>query len=133
LLEKNPDKIYWECLSANPSAIHLLENNPDKINWDWLSANSSAIHLLKKNPDKINWYMLSQNPSECAIQLLKKNQEEIHWSNLSKNPYIFNYNYIQMKHNCMLFKEDLMKNRLHPRNISKFRHWKVNGFEFDSD
>jgi hypothetical protein len=26
-------------------------------------------------------------------------------------------------------KEDLMKNRFHPRNISKFRDWGIDGFE----
>jgi len=34
-----------------------------------------------------------------------------------------------MKQNCMLFKEDLMKNRFHPCNIPKFKHWGVDGFE----
>jgi len=42
------------------------------------------------------------------------------------NPYIFKYDYIQMKENCMLFKEDLIKNRFHPRNISKFKDWGFN-------
>jgi len=48
---------------------------------------------------------------------------------LSTNPRIFNYNYKQMKQNCMLFKEDLMKNRFHPRNIPKFKDWKIDGFK----
>jgi hypothetical protein len=34
-----------------------------------------------------------------------------------------------MKINCLLFKEDLMKNRFHPRNIPKFRDWGIDGFE----
>ena len=38
-----------------------------------------------------------------------------------------------MKLNCMLFKEELMKNRFHPRNIPKFKDWGVNGFEFEFD
>jgi len=29
----------------------------------------------------------------------------------------------------MLFKENLMKNRFHPRNIPKFKDWRVNGFD----
>jgi hypothetical protein len=37
LLEQNPDKINWGCLSGNPSAIHLLEKNQGKINWNNLS------------------------------------------------------------------------------------------------
>ena len=82
------------------------------------------------NPDKITWESLSTNPS--AIQLLEKNQDKIdwdHWYNLFLNIYIFKYDYKQMKVNCMLFKEDLIKNRFHPCNIAKFKGWRVNGFE----
>jgi len=111
--------------------MQLLENNPDKIYWDWLSENSSegAIQLLEKNPDKINWSSLSMNRSKCAMQLLETNPNKIQWWCLSSNPYIFKYDYNKMKDNCMLFKEDLIKNRFHPRNISKFKHWKINMFE----
>ena len=28
-----------------------------------------------------------------------------------------------MRENCLLFKEDLMKEHFHPRNIPKFGHW----------
>jgi ribosomal protein L24E len=45
------------------NAIALLEKNPDKIHWASLSANPNAIHLLEKNPDKIHWSILSGNPS----------------------------------------------------------------------
>jgi len=44
------------------------------------------------------------------------------------NPHIFKYDYNKMKLNCMLFKEKLIKNRYHPRNLSKFKDWKINGF-----
>jgi len=63
----------------------------------------------------------------------KKNKDKIRWDVLNLNPRIFKYNYKQMKQNCMLFKEDLMKNRFHPRNIPKFKDWKVNGFNSDSE
>ena len=55
------EKLYWNPLSKNPSpgAIELLEKNPEKINWGCLSMNPSAIHLLEKNPEKINWHWLS--------------------------------------------------------------------------
>jgi len=33
----NQDKIDWNFLSKNPNAIPMLEKNPDKIYWDWLS------------------------------------------------------------------------------------------------
>jgi len=72
---------------------------------------------------------LSSNPS--AIKLLEKNTDKIHWQFLFQIPRIFTYDYIKMQQNCMLFKEDLMKNRFHPRNILKFKDWGVNGFESD--
>ena len=39
----------------------LLEKHPEKIYWDWLSFNEMAIHLLKANQDKIHWAYVSQN------------------------------------------------------------------------
>jgi len=47
---------------------------------------------------------------------------------MSDNPGIFKYDYKNMKLNCMLFKEDLIKNRFHPSNIPKFKDWGVDGF-----
>ena len=32
-----------------------------------------------------------------------------------------------MRENCLLFKEDLMKERFHPRNLYKFSSWGHNG------
>ena len=55
----NIDKINWNCLSANPAAIHLLEANQDKIDWIYLSVNPGALHLLEANPDKIEWFLVS--------------------------------------------------------------------------
>ena len=131
----NPDKICWEYFSWNSSegAMQLLEKNPDKIRWWHLSENPSAMRLLEKNLDKIDWYFLSNNSSEGAIQLLEKNQDKINWDQLFKNPHIFKYDYKQMKISCMLFKEDLIKNRFHPRNIPKFKDWRIDGFDSDSD
>jgi len=120
-------------LSRNPfeGAVQLLEQNPDKISWYFLSANPSkcAMRLLENNQDKIHWQFLSGNYSKHAIQLLEKIQDKIVWFSepwlrgLSSSPYIFTYDYKKMKQNCMLFKEDLMKNRFHPRNIPKFKDW----------
>ena len=86
---------------------------------------AEAIELLKKNQDKIDWYWFSENP--CAIELLKLNQDKIDWQDLSETPNIFTYNYDIMRENCLLFKEDLMKNRFHPRNLYKFSSWGFNG------
>ena len=92
-----------------------------------LSRNPSAIHLLEQNPDKIHWFALSRNPG--AIHLLEKNQDKIVWEMLSTNPAIFTYDYDKIRAHCLIFKEDIMKNRFHPRNIPKFRDWGIDGFE----
>jgi len=44
-LEENPDKINWEYLSGNPSAIYLIENIYERIK------------------DRLNWCVLSSNPA----------------------------------------------------------------------
>ena len=90
-----------------------------------MSINPCAIELLKANPYKIIWWNFSENP--CAIELLKENQYKINWHWLSLNPNIFTYDYDKMRENCLLFKEDLMKERFHPRNLYKFSSWGHNG------
>jgi hypothetical protein len=133
LLEANPDKINWSALSRNTSAIHLLEANPDKIDWWALSENPNAVHLLEANPDKIDWWALSLNPN--AVHLLEANQDKIDWFRLSQNPAIFQYDYDAMRERCGVFKEDLIKDRFHPRNLiaGKFKDWGIDGFEDDSE
>jgi hypothetical protein len=140
LLEQNVDKIDdWFELSENPSAIYLLEQNLDKIDWYQLSKNPNAIHLLEQHQDKINWYNLSKNPG--AIHLIKKGFEEnkipknnikYWWNSLLLNPSIFTctYDYDKIRAHCLVFKEGIIKNRFHPRNIHKFTSW---GYEDFSD
>ena len=102
----------------------------DKIWWSQLSRNPSALTLLEKNQDKIDWSLLSENPSARAIALLENNQGKIYWSRLSLNPSIFEYDYKGMKDAMYKgIKEDLVKNRFHPKNIPKFRDWGMDGFE----
>ena len=91
-----------------------------------MSFNSSidAITLLLlENPLQICWHGLSHNKSREALQLLSENQEKIVWKGLSENHHIFTYNYDKMRTNMLLFKEDLMKERFHPRNLRKFSSW----------
>ena len=99
----------------------------DKLNWTQLSQNPNAIELLKENPLKINWHYLSFNPNAEAIALLKENPLKIDWYHLSQNPSIFTYDYEKMRNNMLLFKEDLMKERFHPRNLRKFSSWGHSG------
>ena len=75
--------------------------------------------------DKLNWTQLSSNPN--AIDLLKENPLKIDWRRLSKNPSIITYDYEKMRNNMLLFKEDLMKERFHPRNLRKFGLWGHSG------
>jgi hypothetical protein len=68
-----------------------------------------------------------------AIALLKQNHLKINWTQLSQNPSIFAYDYEKMYTNMLLFKEDLMKERFHPRNLRKFSSWGHNGGIEDDD
>ena len=83
--------------------------------------------------NKLRWSVLSSNPN--AIHLLEANQDKIDWWALSKNPAIFQYDYDAMRERCGVFKEDLIKDRFHPRNLiaGKFKDWKIDGFEDDSE
>jgi hypothetical protein len=40
-----------------------------------------------------------------------------------------------MRERCGVFKEDLVKDRFHPRNLiaGKFKDWGIDGFEDDSE
>ena len=99
-IHENLNKIKWNLLSFNESAINLLEQNQDKINWENLSANSNAINLLEENQDKINWTILSANPG------------------------IFEIDYEFLRNRLHLtFGEELMAVMLHPNNINKFNDW----------
>ena len=94
----------------------------DKIDLSRLSFNPNAIRLLEQKPDKINWVSLSQNPN--AIHLLEQNQDKINWRELSRNPSIFTYDYVALKNRMKeTIAEDLMKNRFHPKYMSKWYGW----------
>jgi len=95
-----------------------LKANPERIDWDVLSLNPSAIQLLEANPHLINWHQLSQNPA--AIHLLEQHQDKIEFYVLSKNTSIFTYDYSKMSRP---FTEELMANRFHPNNLDKFEDW----------
>ena len=129
------DNLNWDYLSQNINAIQLLRENPDKISWIRLTQNSSldAIQLLKENPLQIHWTHLSLNPNAEAIQMLRENPLQIDWTQLSSNPSIFTYDYEKMRENMLLFKEDLMKERFHPRNLRKFSSWGFGGIDEDDE
>ena len=76
LIEANPDKISWDCLSLNINAINILEKNIDKINWSKLSINPNSIKLLKKYPDKIDWNLITLNPNADELFYIYKANNE---------------------------------------------------------
>jgi hypothetical protein len=44
------------------------------------------------------------------------------------------YDYAKMENNFLLFKEDLMKERFHPRNLRKFKSWgHGGGIDYDDE
>lgn len=115
----NLDKICWYYLCReNPNAIHLLEANPRKIDWGCLSQNPNAIPLLEANQDKIHWGGLSQNSN--AIPLLKANQDKIHWDYLSQNPNIFTYECI--RNDNSLVKPSICTIDINPTCESESKH-----------
>jgi hypothetical protein len=120
--------------------VPFLEKNIDKLNgecWINLSSNVNAISLLQKCPEKINercLYDLSSNPNGILLlEKYKKKMDDNCWNRLSRNPGIFTYDYDAMCERCLTFKEQLIQNRFHPRNIGKFRDWRIDGFDSDSD
>jgi len=64
---------------------------------------------------------------------VKENPDKINWIYLSKQKNIFTYDYEKMRENMLLFKEDLMKERFHPRNLRKFSSWGHSGGIDDDD
>jgi len=46
---------------------------------------------------------------------------------------VYVYDYQAMLSRCLVIKEELMKNRFHPRHLLKFRDWRIDGFDSDSD
>jgi uncharacterized protein YicC (UPF0701 family) len=54
----------------NENAINILEKNLDKVNWNCLSHNKNAINILEKNLDKVNWNSLSENRNIFELDLI---------------------------------------------------------------
>ena len=101
----------------------------DKLDWESLSQNPSAVPILEKNLDKVDWFNLANNPN--AIHLLENNLGNLSWCGLSKNPNIFTYDYNAMKDRMFRggIMEDLMKNRFNPMNLYKFKGWGFEGYD----
>jgi hypothetical protein len=122
-ISKSINETLNNLLKIKNNDINLNIKNYDIILY---SGNIEILNeLLKEYPDEINWNCVSENPN--AIDLLKENPLKIDWTRLSQNPSIFTYDYEKMRENMLLIKEDLMKERFHPRNLRKFSSWGHSG------
>ena len=127
ILKKNIFKVYWRALSGNPVAIELLEQYPEKINWSTISRNPNAIHLLKQNIDKIDWNQIIYNNNQEVIDILKPNLDKVNFNNLSyASKILFEYDYVKMKTNMDIIREELIKKALHPLRVCS---WIEQGFD----
>jgi len=70
------------------------------------------------NIHKLSWKKISYTPN--AINLLEKNQDKIDLFWLSENPSIFELDYDALKERCAIYKQELLKNALHPSRIQKY-------------
>ena len=89
LLSVQLDRVNWNNLSLNPSALSLLTQYPHLINWSHLSRNTSdeIIHwLLHYYPERADWSYISANPTASAVHYLCAHPERIDWDWLLHNP-----------------------------------------------
>ena len=133
---RNLHKISYGHLSRNPAewARKILEKTPDKIDYQMLCLNPAewAREILEQNPKKMAWEWIARNGSNWAVELLENNRNRIHWSSFSQNPHIFIYDYQFLRERMReTIAEELMQNRFHPRNLSKFAGWGYEGLEED--
>ena len=113
MLQVGYNKINWSGLSANSAdgVFMFLESNLHNVYWPSLSGNPNAKteKLLRAHPSLVDMDALAVNSGEWSSNLLR----ELAWSR------------------CIVFKEDLMKNRFHPKNVLKFEDWGFWGHEED--
>ena len=90
------------------------------------------INIFNYQHININWSILSVNPNPIVI--IDYQPTNIDWSILSVNPDIFNfspyyntthktYDYNAMRQRCLIYAEELIANRFHPKNCEKWIHW----------
>ena len=95
------------------------------LNDSSVNINPYFLKLRKWIPiEKLCRRVLLSNPN--AMHILEKNLDKVHWRMLSYNPNIFEYDYKEIKntlYDSTGFVEELMKNRFHPYNMSKWHSW----------
>jgi hypothetical protein len=148
-IEKDIDKIsltdisfkVWDCLSANPYAVHLLERYPENIDthnlclnynaihlieasiisdedfcdWNRVTWNKSAIHLIRANPDKVCWMVIGEN--ENAMELWDEHKDKM--AHISQHPGIFKavYDYHAIRDRLDDLHRELIALHYHPSRM----------------
>ena len=109
------------------SMMEMLQVGYNKINWIGLSANSAdgVLMFLEANLHNVYWSSLSGNPNAKTEKLLRANSSLVDMDALAFNAGEWSFNLLceLAWRRCMVFKEDLMKNRFHPDNVTKFAVW----------
>ena len=107
--------------------MNMLDFGYNKINWNGLSANSEdgALIFLEANLHNVEWSSLSRNPNTKTEKLLRANASLVDMDALAFNAGEWSSKLLRELacRRCMVFKEDLMKNRFHPDNFAKFAVW----------
>ena len=107
--------------------MEMLQVGYNKINWSGLSANSEdgALMFLESNLHNVYWPSLSGNPNAKTEKLLRANASLVDMDALAVNVGKWSSNLLRELawRRCMVFKENLMKNRFHPDNVPKFVDW----------
>jgi hypothetical protein len=115
-------------MNPHPWAIQMLQQNPDKIDWVCLSANPHpwAIQMLQQNPDEIKLLGLLKNPHPWAIEMLIQYHSKNIWEYLWTNPGIFEicgYNYYRITERNGALCTEIRAERMHPCHHAKWSGW----------
>jgi len=126
------DKLDWNNLSLNSSAIELLKNNLDKINWKNLATNENGYFIIKDNIYIFNDKNYKYN-KEIREYFIKNspfiNLFEINYDNLDDDSSNIFYNSYAKKHidkiECKNIYQKLFllmryKNKLFPFELEKY-------------
>lgn len=130
IIKNNKDKVNWNrtSLNTNKKVLEILNKEfPDRIVWNWISGNKSAIGILKKNKKKIWTSELCGNENPKALKILFElvETDDIDWETLSSNPVIFkkvNVLKLNSKGNAKTKSDSKSKSKLNSNSDSK--SWK---------
>jgi hypothetical protein len=131
ILKKNTDKlskIGWELLQLLLDPPIFTKYFPDKKNILPLDTYSDIIYEIYNGSESVDissiphyllrWDLFSSRSKNDNF--LRENKENINWNSFSMNPNIYDYDYLQMKKNMDILREELMMKVWHPSRVSKW-------------